>query len=1406
MRETSSLLVGQELDEFLTDQTKVRRRVLSRRPVESAEQPTVRTLDVLVEDELQAVARAARETGRALKVLTISVAAHDGMSWSAAMAEQAAARAAVRPTISPTPRPVCLRGRTAGEGDPEIMDVMGRRRLVRLAQRHHVTQAFPLLRPWVRGVILAVALVLTALGQILAASLQASTPSRLSPNTLLTNPAYILLALAVAGAVLAAQGLPLFAGTKRSVEALRSLGDELRSKRDTKEYWGLVESVADWLRKRPMPRHLIVDGYERLHPFTHNVLETYLARYAKAAQDFELWVIFENEEALQFHHHLQTATAREVPWAVEAGAYRQQLIEPDERRKLAQASNYQDGQNAETVMGIRGKIKERTDRYERYFRGYEARSVPVQRYDALDLLYLVSLTAEDASSLLLSDRSIRERFSPKRPLRAKVLAQFLKGTALSREEFSSTLSLLQEHFSDVLEVDEAYEFRVEPGVKRFLSKHHRDYALPDPRLGHLFWALLSHDVLQEPTAETFWVRKLAGHVLATQVPGTIPAHQPLPQDVKDAFVEATLLAISACLRCCLLNDLPKLLRLAESLVESREPGTASGWRRRLAGLTWQAYSVLGDEEVLGIAISLRSRQARAGLRVVGDGVDPLDDLFLQSLSPPGGGGRPRQELLLAWSQAGEPTQTYGQVRAFWLAQTLGGLLDGLEPKLQAAREVEVERLLPPIQAALERSQQASKRLVIDILGASIGLWALTVAVVEEAARLARWEHERSQAVEVTGGVSPARHDMLAAEWRARQDELFAEWQARHADRAGSLVEQLNSGYVVAGELRKLRTQAAIVEGLQRLDFVLDVLATELFVVIGACAALLLRAHDGMPEDAFDRQNRTDADSLVEWSLDEASAGSHATRARGDDGGEDPFRQIDRQMGLLRVVWASLGLEQLSGLMGLRRAQLRLARAAMDGRGPAALARELPDDLPKERRTKGFVGLLANALVAKDAEAKAERHALAIGHGVDAALDGGFGRELATELCLLAVGKSHTLPLPLDRFLRYLTEGDGAATPLADLLDALPDKTIPMVALELLNSIRHIEQKELGKSLAGEVPAALRTRANRIDDQRASESIYDDIELFELENAIERGEPVDVGATIDSWKVKAGRPWNYAWALYQLLGRDRDRLEDQLLVAATAFLGQDETFSAFNCSILLADRLVGRVSGERHNLDPARHRAAIDASVELLRRAHPRWEKELSVETNIHILLILELHDKPRARQHFQRRIVWEAEQHRRDLERKLPWLVQYGQWFLVFTHYYQVLAGWDLPADRSADELFPLLNDEEQTTRKLFEEWQATGKLVPAPFVERGTRLTLSGNFLAHGGCLFRAPFVTQKKLDPARDAFNKGAHDALPRLLREITSLKSIPTEIREVLILHQAVLLGGSLTTPARAVSRAS
>jgi len=142
----------------------------------------------------------------------------------------------------------------------------------------------------------------------------------------------------------------------------------------------------------------------------------------------------------------------------------------------------------------------------------------------------------------------------------------------------------------------------------------------------------------------------------------------------------------------------------------------------------------------------------------------------------------------------------------------------------------------------------------------------------------------------------------------------------------------------------------------------------------------------------------------------------------------------------------------------------------------------------------------------------------------------------------------------------------------------------------------------------------------------------------------------------------------------------------------------------------------------------------------------------------------------------------------------------------VFTHYYQVLAGWDLPADRSADELFPLLNDEEQTTRKLFEEWQATGKLVPAPFVERGTRLTLSGNFLAHGGCLFRAPFVTQKKLDPARDAFNKGAHDALPRLLREITSLKSIPTEIREVLILHQAVLLGGALTTPARAVSRAS
>jgi len=407
---------------------------------------------------------------------------------------------------------------------------------------------------------------------------------------------------------------------------------------------------------------------------------------------------------------------------------------------------------------------------------------------------------------------------------------------------------------------------------------------------------------------------------------------------------------------------------------------------------------------------------------------------------------------------------------------------------------------------------------------------------------------------------------------------------------------------------------------------------------------------------------------------------------------------------------------------------------------------------------------------------------------------------------MAVGKSHSLSLPMDRILRYLTKGDGIASPLDNLLDTMSDERIPMVALWFLNSVLTTEQKELGKELASEVSAALQTRADRIEDRTAADEIRQEIGLFELREVIERKEPIDVEATITTWKAKAAHTWRCAGAFFLLLSWDRDRLEDQLVDEATALLEQDETFSTADASILLAHRLARRVSAEHHNLDPARHRAAIAAAVELLRRAHPRWEAELPVEENIGILHILEQYDKPRSQQHFQQRILWEAEQHRRDLERKLTWLAQHGQWFLVFTHYYQMLAGWGLLADRPADELFPLLDDDEQTTRRLFEEWQAAGKLVPTPFVERAAQLTLSGRFLAHGGCLFRPPFVTQKELDRTRDTFNRRAQDALPRLLRDITSLRSIPAEIREVLKLHQAILLGGALPTPERAVSRAS
>jgi hypothetical protein len=1340
-----------------------RRRVV-RRPSNGEKPSDPQDLEEFVEQELRSVAHRSRGSGRALRILGLSIRENDGLSWSASAAFRALERSAgtLKHTSKPTVKP--LRGELAIGGLPEIADLVQPRRFGRLAQKHKATTSLPQLNPWFVVAVVVGAVLLGAAASLATALMKSAAPSEVTPADLF-RPGYLGLALLAAVVALAAKQLGGRLGKPFDEAAMRGLATDLKERRERRaeSYQAFVEALARWLAENLLPRCVVVHDYAELDVITQDVLYTYFSKYAKAASNWELWVIFETTEVELFHKLV--SRSREEPWYRATVRYEQLLLDSDERQRLADRCDKRDGTDFDRAKDIcegAGDGKE----LDAFFQAHRQRQPASEtKYGSLELFYLLGLGAASSGSPRYGTESLVDDYdlSRKRVIRADVLSQFLQGSTLNKDELETNLQRLKEHFTRYLEVDEAQgEFRVSTAPARYLAEHHGQYGLPDPRLGQLFWALWISDIGE--TAQGFWVRKLATHLLEVGSPDAIPVRQPLSAAVTTAFFNTTVFAIDACIKACLLEFVPKLLKMGLALAESGPANELERRRSRLLTRSWQAYGILGDEQILSGILGLRSQQA-SDASTTSPPSDPLDQLFLESVSLLAKEIQPRREELTApWRESTPTVRSYGQLRAYWLAVSLGGFLGGVEPLLDKANSVSTDRLLQLVGDAIERLRDAKQRVAIDAMAVSVGLWSLTMGMSREFAQLKGLRQQLGRL---------RRSHELVRQVHDRHDA--------HMTQASELLDLLVGTYDVARDGLK---DARIAPGYAgAADFVLDVLASELLVVGSACAAILLRTYGEEPESSFSHDLALEV--LYEGGLPELSDQQSRTAVHPSAVSRELSDKIEARLELLRVAWSGLGLRELGSIANMRRGQLHVIL------GGSAVQVDAIDLLANETKAASFVGVLSNFVVAQGVAGEGEMRSTYIWHGVSAALDAGFGRTLSRELCLVALGAGHSFGMNLDPLLDYLVEDRrrGVRIPVLNTLD---DQQVVQVTLWLLNSLSASDRPDL----ATRVLEALRARVVSMEEENLKDTVNQIMELFELDIELKENTNVNVEEFAKKWRSQGRDGGHFAWLLYLGLRADRGRGSKEMISQATRVLREHrdnvDHSSYIHLATHLADRLADRLAPDSQQQRQDRQgREAVTAAVALLKGIMPRWEARLRVESNIDIYRILRDNDKPDAANHVSALKRLEVVRLERDRVVGLPTMIEEGQFFMVFRHYYAVLVKWGLEADRPVKEVLPIFDHDAGEARKRVKEWQDRDEGVPDPFVRRSGRALLSSSFLLVGTDLFSPPFDKNEAFAQDRADFNDKAKYGLRTLYEEVARLDSIPIEIRGVLQRHRQSLL---------------
>jgi hypothetical protein len=1290
--------------------------------------------------------------------MCVTVRRDDGASWSAEAASRVLAR------DYPTFKRWLLADTITTEGLPVIAPYVGVTSFLKLAADHKLTTSFLTLRSWMTPAICLLAVLVGVATRMFGVLVKASSerPGQ-TPLQIFSDPAFYAWSAALAALGLLAQWLGTYLTTRE--KSLEAFVKDLTAKQGSLAYKDFIDSLVRRLQGIDMPRFVLLDNFERLDFTTREVVKRYFQMQGENARGSEFWVIFEGEDGERFSSYIQLDRQTYYGYK-QTELYRQELLTGEEKRDLVRVANRPPAAaEFATVKSICRGGDEGEQRIQKLFQEYRLRHPKdPARYGNLEFLFLLSLTASPGE-VALGRTFLLSRLSQKESVQAEVLKRFLHRTTAVKAELEHPLSEIIQDFRSVLILepeDEPRQLRVEPEAAAVLEKSADGLQLPDAGIGHLYWALLWYDEWKGRPAEARGMRKLAGHLLRSDVSQV--RKSPQYEQILRQTLEICLFTVNGCLKTCLFSDVPRLLERAVSLLQSDFPGDAAPSQKRLLRECWKAYSVLGHEDILGYVVDLYGLPGMA-LPAEAAAGDLLADQFLQAmpLQPL------RREILKAAlvSPVGadkggaESIVGYAQARSAWLAVTAGTLLSDWSGS-------DLRKALLSCETALqELSEQAFHRIqnkvdqgarVTDVMALSLSLWCRALQfnpLVRNHVLAVRLQKAAGPDIFVLEGASLDRH-----------------WT--------ELVDAAEGAVLLASSLNK--ESAGPTPDAPGIDFLMSGLARELCAVslaslIAGCRYLSDFGPD-LPEASSFRRVRDVFQFAAElWGYPLPALSSHQDLLR-----VEVVNAVDELLKLCGILWHTFELDRLRDFLSVRRLHFQAIsrdlqpdhfeayRPVLEAAGPALQARD-------------FAGLIANFVVADCFKASAELVAHYLQQAGAIALEQDFGAGFKHEISLLVLAHSHHLRTDLGTFLQdLLSPASEGGSFLASFLKGLPLEKLPDQFLQLLNA----SNPRVSTEISGEIRRTLVSSAETIPEGGVKREVRSLLEIHLLGERVRSGEAFDFAGELHHWTDRKDL-WLYGSLLHLLL--DHGYVTPEVVGESVALLHREPGKDTFNAYHLLAFSLLSRV------LEPPPPGDQRRAALAYLQGSIGKWEGESSADLNLGVFQTLSRLDPP-GRQNYQQHLLkWQTIKLQRDHLQRLPQLIQQGRYFLIFREYFRSMLYWGLALDTPWEEFHASLEATPDRRRALLGEWKAGGGAIPNPTHSAGRQDVIAAEFLRLGEYLFSPPSDQDQAFAPDRQGFDEAARNHLGVLLGMIVRLPNLPRPVGQLLRNYAARLYNYTL-----------
>jgi len=1260
----------------------------------------------------------------------IEVKADDGMSWSAE-----AVSLALKVSYSRFDHWHLTSSRNT-DSPPAVADFIGLGTFLRLAGKHKLGSVLITGRSWLTwGIVCLTAMMAVAVALF----------DYLVKSSLTSKPYYFVVASALLG--LAVKYFAPYVAIKTFPEKLKSFNDTLEkvfgqgeegTTLSTEElppnYQEFIEGLALHLAGNQFPRYVIADGYGNQDPTTRRVIRRYFDEYAERATGGEFWVVFDGRRGDKFSALIRNR--QRFYGYTKSKVFQQVFISDNEKRQLIEQQKL-----PQTAFDFRAikliRKSEETDRgverVKKVLDDYRKEHNKTSRYGDLEFLYLLSLTAAKPSSFVFGYESLKSKLAQKNRTRSDVLRQFLEGSKLIKSEFEARLKGIEGEFKSLLEIkgdDREKALHVNQEAALALERSASSWGLPPLGLGHLYWSLYWLDDRTGKSVEAIWTEKLSDHLMLADS-GAVDSQQLSDARTKvmisEELFNGALNTATGCLKTCVFEKVPGLLRKAFDLIDGGELTNNPTRQERIIKKCWEAYSLLGEDEILEVLLDLYEASTRQTPTEPPD--DVLAKLFFQSI-PLTSSTRSTfgAEFFnwIGWSRpALESIAQYAQARSAWLAFTISPsirLLNGTE--LSRAINYSDQVLDDLTQNALERVKSTSEEYlrITDILTVSIAIWC-------NALRL--------------------RPEMQAISATSPLDNIYL------------LLDFAASAVLRAAEIReKSNVNSPRADGI---DFLSSGLARELYSM--SLASVLLACHY-LPQDQINERIIKEVNDIVSFSEELMDSKLKPVDSKEDLFSDGLLKQVDQILTFCEILWESFGFHRLRYFINIRRIHFN-AITQRSRYGKKVADEVIRESIDTTLREHNFTGLIANLVIADCLRQVGDFEAHYLRTAGNIALKGGFDPRLKHELSLAVIIETHHLRHdPTDFIEDLLEEDENHRSFLLAFLEGIEKESVDSWVLAIHNISVSIKRPELRLKLKKTISAFV----SSIKWPEVREIVDQSLGFYAVQEKLMEKEPVNSTETLKAWQNQKASPF-YPGVLDLLLGNNS---HDTEVLKESASILEHRPPDSYSFSLLLAYHvLVSAYSSKQTDS------LNLDGPLTFLREGINRWEGEMSTETTLGIYGILSQMDEDLYRvHHFQKFEEWTHNKLLNAHLELLTSLVGQGQYFLIFSDYYRTMMFWGLMVER-VDKVVPGQQRRTEELTAIISELRDGTREPPAPLVES----SVSADFLEIGGYLFSEPSIQDQTLDEARAKFNQAAGEIMPKLLSIIIGLNTLPTSIKELL-----------------------